>query len=925
MVFQHFTLFETLTVTENIALGLDDERDMRAPLPQHRGYGGKRYGLALDPGRHVHDLAVGERQRVEIVRCLMQNPKLLIMDEPTSVLTPQEVERLFETLRRLAAEGCSILYISHKLGEIMALCQRATVLRQGAVTAQCDPRQETSACAGAHDGRQRSPRGEAPDASIEGGARRLTVTDLVLEPDDPFGTRLDHISLTVRSGEILGIAGVAGQRPDRIAARARRRKTGAQRRHDPYRGPRRGAISGPTGRRARGLAFVPEERLGRGAVAELSLADNALLTAYLDGNVGAGMIKTGTVRKFAAAIVKDYNVVCAGIDAEARSLSGGNMQKFIIGREILQKPRVLIAAHPTWGVDVGAALTIHQALIRAARRRRGGAGGVRGSGRAVRDLRPHRGDEQGPPVGAATRRRHQHRRDRAADGRHVRRTTPRSGTAHAARLGSSRAPQSSRLATYLSPVLAVVLTLIGGALLFALLGRDPLAGLSRRFSSSRCRRSTASANLGVKATPLMLCAIGLAIGFRANVWNIGAEGQFIIGAICGGGVGLFYEPMLGPATLPVMFVAGALGGLLWAAIPALPQDPVQRQRDPDQPDADLCREPAAELSGARPVAQSAGLQFPAIEAVRRLCGDRAVLPRHAARRRRRAGADRGRRRLVPAVAQLPRLPDQGDRPDAAGGDLCRLQPEARHLVLALLLSGALAGIAGLNEVAGPIGQLLPAISPGYGFTAIIVAFLGRLHPFGILLAGFLIALSYLGGEAAQISLDLPVAVVGVFQGMLLFFLLACELLVRYRVRVGAAGRRKRRLMHELTAILVSMVLSATPLLFAATGELVTEKSGVLNLGIEGMMIVGAVVGFAVTASTGTPCAWLRRARRLRGCGHGRAVRPADPVLPRQPGRHRPGADDLRHRPLGADRQAVISASRCRACRNSTFPAFPTFR
>jgi simple sugar transport system ATP-binding protein len=360
MVFQHFTLFETLTVTENIALGLDEQRDMRA-LGRKIVETAQRYGLALDPDRYVHDLAVGERQRVEIVRCLMQEPKLLIMDEPTSVLAPQEVERLFDVLRRLAAEGVSILYISHKLGEIMALCQRATVLRQGKVTAQCDPRRETSASLARMMVGSDVLAVKRPVERKDGG-EALTVTDLVLEPDDPFGTKLDHVSLSVRAGEILGIAGVAGNGQTEFLHALAGEKLAPR---DAVRIESKpvGHL-GPTGRRRRGLAFVPEERLGRGAVAELSLADNALLTAYLDGNVGAGMVKAGAVRAFASAIVKDYNVVCAGIDAEARSLSGGNMQKFIIGREILQRPRVLIAAHPTWGVDVGAALTIHEALIR---------------------------------------------------------------------------------------------------------------------------------------------------------------------------------------------------------------------------------------------------------------------------------------------------------------------------------------------------------------------------------------------------------------------------------------------------------------------------------------------------------------------------------------------------------------------------------
>jgi len=360
MVFQHFTLFETLTVTENIALGLDDQRDMRA-LARRIEETAARYGLALDPGRHVHDLAVGERQRVEIVRCLMQNPKLLIMDEPTSVLTPQEVERLFETLRRLAAEGCSILYISHKLGEIMALCQRATVLRQGKVTAQCDPRRETSASlARMMVGSEVVVVSRPEEKNV--GAEALGLASLSVEPDDPFGTRLDDISLALRQGEILGIAGVAGNGQAELLRALSGEKLAPTREAVRIDGAPVGKL-GPTGRRARGLTFVPEERLGRGVVPELSMADNALLTAYLDGTVKGGFIDVGTVRDLARRIVKTYNVVCAGIDAEARSLSGGNLQKFIIGREILQRPRVLIAAHPTWGVDVGAALTIHRALI----------------------------------------------------------------------------------------------------------------------------------------------------------------------------------------------------------------------------------------------------------------------------------------------------------------------------------------------------------------------------------------------------------------------------------------------------------------------------------------------------------------------------------------------------------------------------------
>ncbi len=208
MVFQHFSLFEAMTVLENIALGVDDVTDMRA-LAKKIEQVSHAYGLPLDPSREVHTLSVGERQRIEIVRCLLQSPKLLIMDEPTSVLTPQEVERLFETLRQLSAEGVSILYISHKLDEIKALCDSATILRGGKLVATCNPKAETAkSMAQLMIGAE--VRTLSRRAGNGGGAPRLIVQNLDLPAAGPFGTTLKDISFEVRQGEIFGIAGVAG-------------------------------------------------------------------------------------------------------------------------------------------------------------------------------------------------------------------------------------------------------------------------------------------------------------------------------------------------------------------------------------------------------------------------------------------------------------------------------------------------------------------------------------------------------------------------------------------------------------------------------------------------------------------------------------------------------------------------------------------
>ena len=359
MVFQHFSLFETLTVWENIALALDE------PVPTARLAAqitevSEKYGLPIDPYRLVHSMSVGERQRVEIVRCLLQAPKLLIMDEPTSVLTPQAVLILFKTLRRLASEGCSILYISHKLDEIRALCDTATVLRGGRVSGNANPRNETNeSLARLMIGGELAECHLAPRDPQE---VRLEVNDLSLASPDPFGTSLKDISLTVRSGEILGIAGVSGNGQKELMAAL----SGERLSPDPSMVKLMGQPAGsfnPARRRERGLTFGPEERLGRGAVPPMSLAYNALLTGARQGMVMRGIIHPSAMRAFAKNVIGRFKVKCGDEQSVASSLSGGNLQKYIVGRETMLQPKMMIVAQPTWGVDVGAAQLIRQALI----------------------------------------------------------------------------------------------------------------------------------------------------------------------------------------------------------------------------------------------------------------------------------------------------------------------------------------------------------------------------------------------------------------------------------------------------------------------------------------------------------------------------------------------------------------------------------
>ncbi|MCY4438841.1 MAG: ABC transporter ATP-binding protein [Deltaproteobacteria bacterium] len=366
MVFQHFSLFDSLTVVENIALALPGPFDPDA-LAQRVTRVSREYGLPLEPAALVADLPVGVRQRIEVVRCLLQEPRLLIMDEPTAVLTPQEARQLFTTLRRLADEGCAVLYISHRLEEVRQLCHHATILRHGRVVADLDPRAETATSlarlmVGAD---VQSVNSEARESS---GPAALSVADVSLPAVGPFGVTLRNVSLEVRGGEVTAVAGVAGNGQSELFELLSGER--------PAPAPESVIIAGrPCGiqditrRRRLGAAFVPEERLGHSAVPGFRLSENVLLTRHASGDdlVRAGFISGGRTRALAARVARRFDVRSGRHDQEANALSGGNLQKFVVGRELDRKPRVLVINQPTWGVDAGAAALIRQALVDQAR------------------------------------------------------------------------------------------------------------------------------------------------------------------------------------------------------------------------------------------------------------------------------------------------------------------------------------------------------------------------------------------------------------------------------------------------------------------------------------------------------------------------------------------------------------------------------
>jgi general nucleoside transport system ATP-binding protein len=360
MVFQHFSLFESMSVLENIALGMDGQR-ADAALRERVTKLAHEYGLSIEPGRPVWSLSAGERQRIEILRCLIQDPRLIVLDEPTSVLTPAESDALFETLRRLAGNGAGVLFISHKLDEVREHCGAATILRQGKMVATCDPRRETA---------RSLARLMVGEAVAEVRATSHTAGETVLDMQyfsiaapDQHGTALRAISLTVRAGEIVAIGGIAGNGQAELFAALSGEHQGKATANFRLLGQNAAGLD-IDARRALGAAFVPEDRLGHAAVPNATLSANLLLSWHrLAGMARGPLLNWGAARRQLEGLRKAFDVRAAGRDPMARQLSGGNLQKFVMGREMMRKPRLLVINQPTWGIDAAAASALRQGLI----------------------------------------------------------------------------------------------------------------------------------------------------------------------------------------------------------------------------------------------------------------------------------------------------------------------------------------------------------------------------------------------------------------------------------------------------------------------------------------------------------------------------------------------------------------------------------
>jgi simple sugar transport system ATP-binding protein len=357
MVHQHFALFEGLSVAENIAFSIDGAvQGSRLNKRIHQI--ADRFGLDVEPKRPVFELSAGERQRIEILRALLLNPKLLILDEPTSVLTPQEADQLFVTVRKLAAEGHGIVFISHKLKEVKALCDAATILRGGAVVGTCDPATTTAESIAELMLGSRDIVAVRKDRDV--GAARLNINNLHIDSDEQ---PLQINSLTLYGGEIFGVAGVAGNGQELLFSALSGETKSKTPQSITIDGHPVGNL-GPNQRREHQAMFIPEERLGHAAVPHMDLTDNALLTNLANPQAARfGIVSKKFLLQETRKIVEQFDVRHGGINKAAKNLSGGNLQKFVVGREMNKSPAVLIVNQPTWGVDALSAVKIREALM----------------------------------------------------------------------------------------------------------------------------------------------------------------------------------------------------------------------------------------------------------------------------------------------------------------------------------------------------------------------------------------------------------------------------------------------------------------------------------------------------------------------------------------------------------------------------------
>jgi len=814
MVHQHFKLVPSLTVAANVFLGRE-LRTQRGTLDAKRMEAevsalSERFGLEIDPQAKVSTLSVGLRQRVEVLKALSHDTRLLILDEPTAVLTPGESDELFEVIRSLAAKGCAVLFISHKLGEVLEIADAITVIRDGrsidtrpaAGLSQADIAQMMV-------GREVLLR--IAHTPAKPGAPVLEVDGLTVV-DERGVTVIDDLALQVRAGEIVGIAGVEGNGQSELAA-----AVAGMQGVDAGRIILAGAdVSGASvaARRSAGLAYIPEDRHAVGTGPAMSVTENLIPTHLTAPVARHGWISGSSAEAFARRLIAGFDVRGAQPSTTISTLSGGNIQKVVIAREFESSPKVLMVSQPTRGVDVGAMEFVHNAIVS---QRDQGAGVLLLSadlnevmslsdrllvmfrGQIVAEFTQENMSEAA--VGLAMAGIPPQAEDLArAQASHDAAVAERADAASAAAAASgSDAPAAPReappaaqeresiqhrlgrsclaaLRGSAQPVMAIALSLVIGAIVILALGENPLAAYTELFFSN-FRAPFGMAALISQFIPLAVLSAAVIISFRAGFFNIGGEGQLFIGAFCGAWAGFTFTDLPAPLLTVVMMLCGMLGAMVWGAIPGallafwrvdiivttlmmstiatlltayLVTGPF---RDPG---AGLAASPKILPEARLPVFSAPyGFGMDLVVALLIVIALGLVLTRSVWGLR------------VRQLGEMNRF-----------AEYTGVNPKMMSIQV-MAISGAVAGLAGTLFVLGPNGgRFLQTFSPGYGFLGITVALLARLNPWAAIVAAAFYANMMAGSNAMQLNTSVPFPLVNVLQGLIILSITAVFLVDR---------------------------------------------------------------------------------------------------------------------------------------------------
>lgn len=807
MVHQHFKLVPSLNVADNVFLGQELARggilDRQSAQERVRQLA-SRFNLEIDPDAPVERLSVGQRQRVEILKALSYDAELLILDEPTAVLTPQETESLFKSIRSFADEGRTVIFITHRLPEVKQVADRLTVMRDGRTVATLETAEVSETdIARLMVGREVLLRTQHEAGSP--GSILLEAEDLEVH-DDRGWPAVRRASLAVRAGEIVGLAGVegngqtelveaiAGLRP---ADSGRVMMVGQDVTH-----------VGVERRRALGLAHIPEDRLERGVCGPMSVELN-LASAHLTGLSRFGVLVTTAIRGFARLLIRGYDIRGAGPRTVVRSLSGGNIQKVVVAREMELHPKVLVAAQPTRGLDIGATEYVHRALLE----RRDQAVGillvsadlnevtslsdrilVMYRGQVVAEFPPGTDSEslglamtgmlRNSPTPVQGNGHLPLQATKRKDGQEPAHSTPPP-------LPGEQRSTSQRVRSWVraaaQPALAVAIALIVGVVIVAGIGEDPVATY-QTFLGGSFNSLAQFGNLLSVLTPILLCGLSVALSFRAGIFNIGAEGQLYMGAFAGALVGIELTHLPGVLTTILALAAAVVAGALWALLPALL---LVRWGVSEIVSTLLLNYVAILLTEYLVNGPFKDPHFGA--PVTRTLAQGAVLPGMLTGSNASVGIFIAIAALLVVAFLLFRtrwglsLRFVGDNPRFAsylGVSVPRM------VVQTMLVSGALAGIAGSIQVLAILHRFFADFSPGYGFMGLTVALLGQLNPWGILLAAVVYSIMTNGATVMQQLTNVPYPLVSILQGVLVVLMTATGLLTWLRRRpAGAATGR----------------------------------------------------------------------------------------------------------------------------------------